>query len=116
MESEETYLVIGFTNSARELTDQLQKLPEIKIIWVGEGDTPEPESEIEVVNINNPSWPDNVKELTEKYEPRMVFISPRAEHDLTDLTEGDNLERLLHQQGLRLDGVPTIVISDEHHS
>lgn len=110
----ENYLVIGYTDSARNLIHQLQKLPATRIVWAGEGDQPEPVDDVKFVETSNPSWPGSVEDLTEEYDPKMIFISPRAEHDLIDLTEGDNLERQLLREDIRLDGVPTIVISDEH--
>lgn len=116
MSDTETYLVIGYTNSARNLIEQLRKLSDSRIVWAGEGKQPERVEGIEFDDLNNPSWPGNVKELTEKHQPKMVFLSPGAEHDLVDLTEGENLERSLHREDILLDGVPTIVISDEHHN
>lgn len=116
MSKPESLLVVGFTDSARNVIDELRKLADPEIIWIGEGENPDSDDDVEVVNIENPTLPSNVEDFSDKYNPKMIFLCPGAERDLVNLIEGDNLERLLYKEDIRLDNVPTIVISDEHHS
>ncbi|MFB6344757.1 MAG: hypothetical protein ABEK50_03160 [bacterium] len=115
MSKTETYLVVGFTQSAKNLIQQLQKRPKLQIIWIGEGSAPADTSNVTVSSVRNPSFPETLSNQIDKHSPDMVFLSSNAENDLLSLQGGQTLQDVILQEDLKIDRIPIIVISEMHY-
>lgn len=113
----EKILVVGFTESAKGVIEQLRKREDYELYWSGEDQQFTPEDpDIEIIDVLNPTYPDNLQQVVDRFDPDLIFLCPGAERDLQDMIEGDTLERFLYREDLRIQDVPVIVISSEHHA